>query len=204
MNNINIRLEEKKDWNEVECLTRAAFWREERIGKIGVGAVEHFMVHKMRGKEGVKALTFVAEMDDRIVGHIIYSEGSHILQPSGEKKSVLNFGPISVVPKYQKQGVGSALMIHSIQMARKLGYGGIVFFGHPTYYPRFGFKEAKTFNITTAEGHNFPAFMAMELQKGYFDDVSGKFIDTPIYNEDLTKGPAKEYDRGFENKDGGE
>ncbi len=197
MNNILIRQEQKKDWQAVERLTRAAFWREERIGKIGVGAVEHYMVHKMRGREGIENLTFVAEVDDRVVGHIIYSVGSYILQPDGEKKAVLNFGPVSVLPKYQKQGVGSALMIHSIQKAKELGYGGIVFFGHPTYYPKFGFGEAKDFNITTAEGNNFPAFMAMELQKGYFDNVSGKFIDTAIYNEDLTQGPAKEYDQKF-------
>ncbi len=197
MINIKIRVEEKKDWNAVEYLTRAAFWREERIGKIGVGAVEHFMVHKMRGKEGIEKLTFVAEIDDQVVGHIIYSEGSYILQANGEKKVVLNFGPISVLPKYQKQGVGSALMTHSIQKAKEQGYEAIVFFGHPTYYPRFGFKEAKAFNITTADGENFPAFMAMELQKGYFDNVSGKYIETAIFNEKLTMGPAKEYDQAF-------
>ena len=38
MKNLIIRKEEKKDWREVEVLTRKAFWREERIEKIGVGA----------------------------------------------------------------------------------------------------------------------------------------------------------------------
>lgn len=197
MENIKIRLEERKDWREVELLTRKAFWRDERIEKIGIGATEHYMVHMMRENEGIKELTFVAEIDGEIVGHIIYSKKSYILQPDGVKKEVLNFGPISVLPKYQKHGVGSMLMEHSIICAKKMGYGAILFFGHPTYYPRFGFKEAKEFGITTAWGANFPAFMAMELQEGYLNGVSGRYIEAPIYDEDITKGPAKEYDKLF-------
>lgn len=197
MINISVRLEEKKDWQEVEWLTRKAFWREERIEKIGIGATEHYMVHKMRGNEGIEALTFVAEIEDKIVGHIIYSSNAYILQADGSKKDVLNFGPLSVLPEYQKMGVGSVLMKHSIQRAKELGYGAIVFFGHPTYYPRFGFLEAKEYGITTSWGENFPAFMAMELKEGYLDHVKGKFIDSDIYNEDLSKGPAKEYDQFF-------
>lgn len=197
MENIKIRHEERKDWQEVELLTRKAFWRDERVEKIGVGATEHYMVHKMRENEGIKELTFVAEIGEEIVGHIIYSKNSYILQPDGSKKEVLNFGPLSVLPKYQKQGVGSALMVYSITQAKELGYGAILFFGHPTYYPKFGFKQAQDFEITTAQGTNFPAFMAMELQAGYLSKVSGKFIEAPIYDEDLTKGPAKEYDKLF-------
>lgn len=197
MENITIRLEEDKDWKAVEILTRKAFWRQERIEKIGIGATEHYMVHKMRDNEGIKDLTFVAEMGGQILGHVIGSRGSYILQADGSKIEVLNFGPISVLPKYQKYGVGSALMKSFITRAKELGYGAIVFFGHPTYYPRFGFKEAKNFNITTALGANYPAFMAMELQAGYFENVSGRFIETSIYDESVTKGLAKEFDKLF-------
>ncbi len=194
MKKIEIRQEEPKDWIEVETLTRKAFWREERIEKIGVGATEHYMVHMMRGDTGIDELTFVAEIDDEIVGHIIYTKDSYILQDDGSKVEVLNFGPISVLPEYQKQGVGKALMNHSIERARALEYGAILFFGHPTYYPKFGFKEAKEFGITTYSGRNFPAFMAMELQDGYLEGISGKYIEGPIYNEEKTKEAAKRYD----------
>jgi predicted N-acetyltransferase YhbS len=197
MENIKIRLEEKKDWKAVENLTRKAFWREERIGKIGIGATEHYMVHKMRDNDGINELTFVAEIDEVIVGHIIYSKNSYVLQDNGLKKEVLNFGPLSVLPNYQKKGIGSALMNYSIKRAKELAYGAIIFFGHPTYYPKFGFVEASKFNITTASGDNFSAFMAMELQAGYLNQVSGKFIESPIYDEKLTKGPARAYDLNF-------
>ena len=191
---IIVRLEEEKDQRTVEELTRAAFWREERINKIGVGCNEHYMVHSLRRNDGIKELNFVAEVAGKVVGHVIYSN-AYIEEPDGNKVEVLNFGPLSVTPEYQKQGVGSALMKHSIEQAKKLGYGAILFFGHPTYYPRFGFVEAKEFGITTEWGDNYPAFMAMELVEGYLEHVTGKFIEAPIYNEEMTKENAREYDR---------
>lgn len=197
MENLVIRLEERKDWKKVEVITREAFWEEDRIKDIGIGATEHYMVHMMRGNEGIRELTFVAELNGNIIGHIIYTKNSYVLQPDGSKREVLNFGPLSVLPRYQNQGVGSALMDYSIKRAEELGYGAIVFFGHPTYYPRFGFKEAKEFGITTIRGTNYPAFMAMELQPGYLNEVTGKYIEAFIYNEDLTKEPAKEFDKLF-------
>ncbi len=196
MNNINIRLEEGKDYRAVGELTREAFWKDERVETTGVGCTEHYMVHSLRKEDGIKELDFVAEIDGKVVGHIIFSR-AHILQPDNEKKDVLNFGPLSVLPAYQKQGVGSALMNYSIECAKKLGYGAILFFGHPTYYPRFGFVEAKEFGITTAWGANFPAFMAMELKEGYLEGVSGKYMEAPIYNDELNKEQAKEYDKAF-------
>ena len=196
LQDIRIRPEEEKDYRVVEELTREAFWRDERIEDIGVGCTEHYMVHSLRKKDGIKELNFVAELDGKIVGHIIYSN-AHILQPNNEKKDVLNFGPLSVLPSYQKQGVGSALMEYSIEYAKKLGYGAILFFGHPTYYPRFGFVEAKKFGITTAWGTNNPAFMAMELKHGYLYGVTGKYIEAEIYDEALSKENAKEYDKKF-------
>jgi predicted N-acetyltransferase YhbS len=141
-------------------------------------------------------LNFVAELDGRIVGHIIYSN-AYILQPDGSKMDVLNFGPISVWPKLQKMGIGGALMKHSIEEAKKSGYGAILFFGHPEYYPRFGFVEAKEFGITDCNGDNYPAFMAMELKEGFFKNISGRFIEADIYNDDLNREQAKEFDKQF-------
>ncbi len=196
LNSIKIRLEKDKDYREVEELTREAFWRKERVEKLGVGCIEHYMVHCLRKIDGIKELDFVAEIDGKIVGHVIYSR-AYILQCNNEKKEVINFGPLSVLPEYQKQGIGSALMKYSIECAKELGYGAMLFFGHPTYYPRFGFVEAKEFGITTAWGANFPAFMAMELKKGYLEGVNGRYIESKIYDEELNKEKAKKYDENF-------
>jgi Predicted acetyltransferase len=194
---ITIRLEKPEDYRTVEEITRAAFDSPDRIDRSKINCpMEHHMVHGLRNKDGVMDLDFVAEISNKIVGHIIYSR-AHILQPDGSKVDVLNFGPISVLPDYQKAGVGSALMKHSILQSKKLGYGAILFFGHPDYYPRFGFVEAKEFGITDCNGDNYPAFMAMELVEGYLENVSGKFIEADIYNDDLNRKQAKEFDKRF-------
>ncbi|HEY5561391.1 MAG TPA: N-acetyltransferase [Clostridiaceae bacterium] len=129
------------------------------------------MVHSLREKDGINELSFVAEIDGKIVGHIIYSK-AYILQPTGMKVEVLNFGPLSVQSDYQKRGVGIALMKHSIECA-------------------------KEFEVTDCEGCNYPAFMAMELKKDYLKDVTGKFYEAPIYNDDLNREQAKAFDDQF-------
>ena len=197
MENLIIRREEPKDYRTVEELTRAAFNNPSRIERSKIDCpMEHHMVHSLRKKDGITELNFVAEMDGKIVGHIIYSN-AYILQPNNSRVEVLNFGPISVLPELQKMGIGSALMKYSIQEAKKLGYGAILFFGHPEYYPRFGFLEAKYYGITDCNGDNYPAFMAMELIEGYLKSVSGKFIEADIYNDDLNREQAKEFDMAF-------
>ncbi|MCL2620546.1 MAG: N-acetyltransferase [Defluviitaleaceae bacterium] len=194
---MTIRLEEPRDYRAVEELTRAAFDTPDRVERSKVGCpLEHYIVHKLREKDGVMNLSFVAEIDCRIVGHIIYSN-AHILRPCGSKVSVLNFRPISVLPEIQKAGIGSALMRYSIKEAKNMGYGAILFFGHPEYYPRFGFVPSSDFGITDRNGNNYPSFMAMELKESYLKDVSGKFIEADIYNDDLNREQAKEFEKQF-------
>jgi len=194
MTGLLIRREEPKDHRDVEELTRAAFDNPDRVERSKIGCpMEHHMVHCLRKKDGINELNFIAEMDGQIVGHVIYSN-AHILLPDGSMVDVLNFGPLSVLPNLQKIGIGSALMNYSIQEARKLGYGAILFFGHPEYYPRFGFVEAKEFDITDCNGESYPGLMAMELKTGYLKNVSGKFVEADIYNDDLNREQAKEFD----------
>ena len=193
-NDITVRLEEPRDYHSVALLTKAAFSSPERIERAQIGCCpEHFMVHQLRQRDGIPALTFVAEQNGALVGHIIYSK-AYIERPDGTRLDVLNFGPLSVWPAHQKTGIGSALMRHSIAEAKRLGYGAILFFGHPAYYPRFGFTEAKAFGITTADGDNFPAFMAIELQEGYLQNATGRFMESDIYDDDLNRAAAKAYD----------
>lgn len=183
--NIQLRLEEKKDEKKIDILTREAFWLEERIEKLGIGCDEHYLTHILRQCDDfIKELNFVAEVEGKLVGNIMYTKAT-VIDDKEHKHNVIIFGPISVLPEFQKTGIGSALMKHSIEAAKKLGYNAILLFGHPSYYPRFGFKEAKEFNITTRDGKNFPAFMAMELFKDALEDISGKFYESPAYEIDI-------------------
>ncbi|MDE6607717.1 MAG: N-acetyltransferase, partial [Lachnospiraceae bacterium] len=170
---INVRLEEEKDYRRVEEITRAAFDYPDRIKRGQIGCpYEHWMVHELRRRDGIMALSLVAELGDgTIVGHIICSNA--VVKKENQSLPVLNFGPLSVLPEYQRIGIGGALIHAMIGRAKRLDYGAILFFGRPEYYPQFGFREAEVYGIADAEVYNYPAFMAMELKEGYLKEVCG-------------------------------
>ncbi len=195
--NITIRLEEENDYKRVEEITRAAFSYPDRIVRGQIGCpYEHWMVHELRYRDGIPKLSLVATVDNNIVGHIICSNAE--VKTDNTIIPVLNFGPISVLPEYQRKGVGKALITDMISRAKKLGFGAILFFGRPEYYPQFGFKEASAFGVTDSEGYNYPAFMGMELIPGYLSAAKGgRFFESDIYNDELNKDSVKEFDREF-------
>ena len=82
-------------------------------------------------------LSLVAEIDGQIVGHVAFSP----VLINGENIGWLGLGPISVTPRLQKQGIGSALIKDGLAKIRSMGAKGCVLEGSPTYYQRFGFKS---------------------------------------------------------------
>ena len=172
--NINIRLEQPADYAEVERLTLAAFLTFEAQGvpKRDIPN-EHYLVRLLRDDPAfVPELDFVAEVDGKIVGNIIYSR-CNILRPDDTVTEALVFGPVSVMPEYQRQGIGARLVEHSLGCAKELGYGAVVITGHTAYYPKFGFVPASRFGLTMPDGSSFDAFMALELREGYLGTAGG-------------------------------
>ena len=198
--NIIVRLENERDYRKVEEITREAFNDPAYPGrdkKNDIGCpFEHWMVHTLRERDGIRELSYVAEVDGKIVGHIIYSE-AYVKTQEGKRVQVLNLGPLSVLPVQQRRGVGKALLMETFIQAKKLGYGAILFFGRPEYYPQFGFVQAVNFGITACNGINYPELMAMELKSGYLDNIKGKYYESPIYNDSNNKKAVKEYDELF-------
>lgn len=195
--NILIRLEEVKDYRRVEEITRLAFSYPGRIERGQIGCpYEHWMVNELRKRDGVTDLSLVAVVDGMVVGHIICSKAE--VRTDKGVTPVLNFGPISVLPDMQRKEIGKALITNMIEKATQLGYGAILFFGRPEYYPRFGFKEASEFGIADAEGYNYPAFMGMELIPGYLAEArGGRYYESDIYNDELNREAVKEFDKQF-------
>lgn len=195
--NIIVRLEEARDYRLVEEVTRCAFGYEERIERGQIGCpYEHWMVHELRKRDGILALSLVAVVEGNIVGHIICSKAE--VRKEDSTTPVLNMGPISVLPEYQRKGIGKALITSMIDRAKQLGYGAIVFFGRPEYYPQFGFQEASVFGITDSEGYNYPSFMGMELMPDYLAKAhGGKYYESDIYNDELNREVVKEFDKDF-------
>ena len=192
--NISIRTEQKQDFHRVEEITRIAFSYPGRIERGGIGCpYEHWMVHELRKRDGIRELSLVAELDHILVGHIICSKAE--VRTSDTAIPVLNFGPLSVLPEYQKKGIGKTLINSMIHKAAAMGFGAILFFGRPEYYPQFGFKAASSWNITDSNGSNYPAFMGMELIPGNLTAArGGRFYESTIYDDDLNREKVKAFD----------
>ena len=173
---IALRLERTGDFRIVEELTREAFYNTS--GTLD----EHLLVHKLRLSEAfVPELDYVAEAEGRIVGNIMYSLAA-IVDDRGKRYEVLAIDPLSVLPAYQKKGVGSALVRHTVREAKMLNFRAIVIGGHPDYYPRFGFQRAAALGILHGDGAIPPdGMMAMPLYEGALDGVSGRFMADPSF-----------------------
>ena len=195
---INFRTEEPHDFYAVEELTREAFWKFwESDRQI---CDEHFLVHKLRqSKDFVPELSCVAEFDGKLVGHIIYTK-SRIVDENGISHEMLTFGPLSVLPEYQSMGIGKALMRHTFEIARQMGYRAVLIFGHPDYYPRVGFRRAAELGIIAFDGHSRDAFMAYPLYAGALDGISGQYFICDEYF-DLSQEQVLEFDKKFPPKE---
>jgi len=165
-----------------ENLTREAFWNLYRPG-----CVEHLTLHNLRKSNCyLPQLDLVAVRDEKIIGHIIVTIAG-VVDLNDVQHEVLCVGPISVLPAFRKKGTGSKLMHESIQRAQLLGYKGMILFGNPDYYHRFGFINAQKFEITTKEGSNFNPFMALELYPNALANVKGKFYEDNAFETDETE-----------------
>lgn len=193
--NINLRLEEPKDYKEVENLTREAFWNV-----YIPGCDEHYIIHIMRKSDAfIKELDIVAELGDKIVGNIVYSKVKILCDDKTSYNDVICFGPISVLPEFQNRGVGGRLIEHSKEVARKLGYRGILIYGDPDYYKRYGFVPAENYEIGTPDDMYSAPLQAFELYNGALKNCKGRFFEDGIFEVDREK--ADEFEEGFPKKE---
>ena len=178
------------DFPFTETMTREAFWNLYRPG-----SVEHLILHNLRNSTNyIHDLDLAALVDNEVVGHII-STKAKVVDAHNTEHDILCVGPLSVLPAFQKNGIGSALMNHSILVANKLGFTGMILFGNPDYYHRFGFRNAQEYGITTKEGQNFEPFMALELQTNGLMYTTGRFIEDSAF--DVQPEDIEAFDKNF-------
>ena len=193
---ITLRNERETDFRAVEELTREAFWNV-----YVPGCCEHYLAHEMRAApQFLPELDFVAERDGRLLGSILYAR-TRIVDAAGREHPVITFGPLSVLPEYQGQGIGSLLVEHSKKRARELGFPAIVICGDPRYYGRFGFEPAEKYGIRDGIGLFAPALQICWLDPEARRQLPGRFEDGPAYQIDERK--AEEFDRSFPQKEKG-
>lgn len=194
MSNLVIRRETKEDYRRVEEITREAFWNI-----YAPGCDEHYLAHIIRdSSDFIPELAFVAESNEQIVGSILFTK-SYILDNQGIRHETITFGPISVLPERQKQGIGAALIEHAKEIAAQLSYKAIVIYGDPGYYERFGFINAKEYGITNPDGKYPLAHMVLELYEGALNGISGKAYESELFYVDQTAN--ERFDASFEPKE---
>ncbi|MBV5312823.1 MAG: N-acetyltransferase [Prolixibacteraceae bacterium] len=176
MNQIIIRQETPKDHNWVVELTAKAF----ETMPFSEGD-EDKLVARLRNASGfIPELSLVAEIDHQVVGHILFTP--LVIDNGQQQFKSLVLGPVSVLPEFQKQGIGGALIRAGHQKATELGFQSVILIGHPEYYPRFGYKTASSWGIKTHyELPSDDVFMAVELTEGALSKVSGIVVFPPEF-----------------------
>lgn len=188
---IVIRPEQLKDYRTAEEVTREAFWNLH-----GPGCNEHYLLHTMRSApDFVTELDKVAEQAGKIVGHIAYARCT-VAGDDGRKHEVLSFGPLSILPAFQRKGIGSRLVKETLEEAKELGYTAVLIYGDPAFYGRLGFLPAAHFHIATADDNYMLALQAVELAPNALKCIGGgRFLEGSIYSVD--EAAAKAFDTTF-------
>jgi putative acetyltransferase len=164
-----IRPEAEADRDAVRRLNRLAF----------EGEAEARLVDALRDGGHVR-VSLVADLDGEIVGHVLFSD-LPIVTADGTVPA-LSLAPLAVLPRHQRQGVGSALLRRGLEVCREQGHRIVLVLGHPEFYPRFGFSADLARPLESPFGGGEP-WMALELVPGALGNVSGRVEYPPPFAE---------------------
>jgi putative acetyltransferase len=128
---IVIRKETDSDVSAITEVTAAAFKTLEISNH-----TEQFIIAALRAAKAL-TLSLVAEADGRVIGHIAFSP----VTISDGTRNWYGLGPVSVLPEYQRQGIGKALIQEGLSRLKDMNAQGCCLVGHPDYYRKFGFSN---------------------------------------------------------------
>ena len=134
MSDVTVRPEVKDDLPAIDRVNREAFGREG----------EALIVKAVR-EGGEPTISLVAVADGDVVGHILFSPAT--ISSDSREWPAIGLAPMSVLPEYQRQGIGSKLVNRGLDSCREAGYERAIVLGHASYYPRFGFRPAQVWDI---------------------------------------------------------
>ncbi|KAB8227289.1 GNAT family N-acetyltransferase [Aspergillus alliaceus] len=144
---IHVRPETQEDTTAIERVTIAAFLNTKHSS-----ATEQYIVRDLRESKQL-SISLVAEMNDNVVGHVAISP-VHISDASTDWYGV---GPVSILPEYQRQGIGSLLMKRALHDLQTRNAAGCVVLGDPAYYTRFGFRVEPSLQFPDVPAEYFMA-----------------------------------------------
>jgi predicted N-acetyltransferase YhbS len=191
--NLQIRREMPEDYRITENIIREAFWN-----MFQEGCDEHYLMHVMRESEDyIPELTMIAQRGEQPVAAIAYTR-SRIEKEDGSQLLTATFGPMGVLPKYQRMGIGRALINHTLCLAREMNIPAILILGDPDYYGRLGFKPAEDYGIRLANDMYIPALQLYELKPKIITS-GGRFKASEVY--DLAPESVAAFDKSFPEKE---
>lgn len=144
---ITIRTEQEQDVSAIRRVTEAAF-----ASATHASGTEAQIVEDLRAA-GVLTISLVAECNAKVIGHAAVSP----VKISDGSKGWFGFGPVSVLPEYQRQGVGTRLMRVALDTLKSGGAKGCVLVGDPAYYGRFGFETVADLTLPDVPPEYFQA-----------------------------------------------
>lgn len=156
---VEIRHETQKDLPAVRKLNEQAFR----------GKAEANLVDLLRAA-GKGVVSLVALHDSCVIGHILFSPITVANAPANFRG--VGLAPMSVLPEFQNQGIGSRLVRAGLEACKRKRYDAVVVLGHTNYYPRFGFSRAKDYGLDN-EYNELDSFMVLELNEGVLKTISG-------------------------------
>ena len=156
---LHIREEHPRDHAQVHAVNEAAFGR----------ADEADLVDRLRAEQAV-LLSLVAEQDDRILAHILFTRMT--IETAERPIPAVALAPMAVLPHHQNQGIGTRLVREGLTLLRARAERIVIVLGHEHYYPRFGFSSEKATGLESP----FPpeAYMALELDPGALNGIRGR------------------------------
>jgi putative acetyltransferase len=127
-------------------------------------------------------LSLLAYIEDQPVGHILFTK-AYITNAPEVAASFL--APLAVVPKFQKQGIGGALIKKSLELQSASGIDVVFVLGHIEYYPKFGFTPAAKYGFEPTyliPAEVADAWMVQALKPNILGTIKGKVMGSNSMN----------------------
>jgi putative acetyltransferase len=154
-----VRSERPEDRAAIRLVNEEAFGRRD----------EADLIDRLRA-QGVVLASFVAEAEDVIAGHILFSRMS--IETTDKPVAAVALAPLAVIPMFQRQGIGTMLTVHGLDWLHAQREQIVLVLGHPDYYQRFGFSTDKARFIESP--FNSKSLMALELKPNALEGIRGK------------------------------
>jgi tRNA (guanine37-N1)-methyltransferase len=138
------------DHDAIDALLKSSFGTD----------AEANLVRTLR-EQGDAPIEFVAESQDQVVGHILFSPMT--IQNGDGRLRPLGLAPLAVDAAWRGRGIGKALVKQGLRACEEVRAGAVFVLGEPGYYQPLSFETASQHGFTNVFGVDEP-FMVRLLK----------------------------------------